>query len=149
MKSSWSCRGFAPAGAGVLPNYSAGAPEDHADDADSPSQAPLAEIFKKERVQECRLPTAWAVLRAGRIFSRPRRFSMDSLLLTIWNPGRKARRLEDSWLDPPAAGFGRLLMAATIVGIVAGVLDHVAAIEGKPDRIVGASYGSSTEGSSK
>ncbi|MEW6632095.1 MAG: hypothetical protein AB1440_14585 [Pseudomonadota bacterium] len=72
---------------------------------------------------------------------------MDSLLLTFWNPGRKARRPEDSWLDPPAAGFGRLLMAATIVGIVAAVLDYVA--EGKPDTIVGASYGSSTEGSSK
>ncbi|WP_296739914.1 hypothetical protein [Mesorhizobium sp.] len=40
-------------------------------------------------------------------------------------------------------------MAATIIGIVAGFLDHVAATEGKPDRIVGAFYGSSTEGSSK
>ena len=73
---------------------------------------------------------------------------MDNLLFAIRKPDGKHRRRED-FVSDPQAGFGRLLVAATIIWIAAGLLDHAAAIEGKPDTVVGASYGSSTEGSSK
>ena len=70
---------------------------------------------------------------------------MDNLFFALWSrPGRTAE--QDFWLDPPASGFGRLLAAVAIISMGACVLDHAAA---KADTLVIASYGSSTEGSSK
>ncbi|RAZ85339.1 hypothetical protein DPM33_29565 [Mesorhizobium hawassense] len=74
---------------------------------------------------------------------------MDNLFLAIWGkPGRKARRPEEFWLDPPTPGFGRLASAIAVIGVAACLLDH-AATAGKTDTAVVAAYKSSTEGSLK
>lgn len=74
---------------------------------------------------------------------------MDNLLFAMCKRGGKTRRPEDFSSDPPESGFGRLLAAAAIIGVAASLLDQAAAIRDKPDSAVGASYGSSTERSSK
>ena len=75
---------------------------------------------------------------------------MDNLFFPLWNrPGHKARRQEDFWLDPPAPILGRLLSAVAIIWVAACLLDHAAAVEGKADTLVAASYGSSQHGSSQ
>ncbi|ESY78369.1 hypothetical protein X740_20610 [Mesorhizobium sp. LNHC221B00] len=75
---------------------------------------------------------------------------MDNLFFALWNnPGRKAQRRQDFWLDPPASGFGRLLAAVAIIAVAACFLDHAAAVDGKADMLVAASYDSSQHGSSK
>ncbi|RWM24935.1 MAG: hypothetical protein E5X74_25220 [Mesorhizobium sp.] len=72
---------------------------------------------------------------------------MDNLFFALWRRrGRRAGRPEDLWLDPPASGFGRLLVAAAIIGIAACLLDHAAAVKGEADSVAVASYGSSQEG---
>ncbi|TPL47265.1 hypothetical protein [Mesorhizobium sp. B2-4-6] len=74
---------------------------------------------------------------------------MDNLFLAVWGrPGRKGRRLEEFWLDPPAPGFGRLAAAIAIIGVAACLLDH-AATASKTDTVAVALYTSSTKGSSK
>lgn len=74
---------------------------------------------------------------------------MDNMFFALWkSPGRRAVRLEDFWLDPPAPVFGRLLAAVAIIGVAACLLDH-AAVERKADRLVIASYGSSQQESSQ
>jgi len=74
---------------------------------------------------------------------------MDNLFLAIWGrPGRKAMRLEEFWLDPPALGFGRLAAALAIIGVAACLLDH-AATAGKTDTVAFAPYDASMKGSSK
>jgi len=55
-------------------------------------------------------------------------------------------RRQDFWPDPPASGFGRLLVAVAVIGIGACILDHAA---GKADTIVIAAYASSQEGGFK
>jgi hypothetical protein len=75
---------------------------------------------------------------------------MDNLFFALWKrPGRKAERQEDFWLDPPATGLGRLLAAVAIIGAAACLLDHTAAVDGKADTLVAASYGSSRHGSAQ
>jgi hypothetical protein len=75
---------------------------------------------------------------------------MDNLFFALWKrPGHRAGRQEDFWLDPPAPILGRLLAAVAIIGVVACLLDHAAAVEGKADTLVTASYGSSQQGSWK
>ncbi|MGX7875736.1 hypothetical protein ACVDG5_026165 [Mesorhizobium sp. ORM6] len=75
---------------------------------------------------------------------------MDNLFFALWkSPGRKAGRQEDFWLDPPTSGFGRLLAAVAIIGVAACLLDRAAAVDGKADTLVNASYGSSLHGSWK
>ncbi|MGX8011246.1 hypothetical protein ACVDG8_020915 [Mesorhizobium sp. ORM8.1] len=69
---------------------------------------------------------------------------MDNLLFTLWK--RPIARRQDLWLDPPASGFGRLLVAVAVIGMGACILDHAAR---KADTLVIASYGSSQEGSFK
>lgn len=74
---------------------------------------------------------------------------MDNLFFALWKrPGRKAGRQEDFWMDPPAPVFGRLLAAVAIIGVAACLLDH-AAVEGKADTLVVASYGSSQQESAQ
>ena len=70
---------------------------------------------------------------------------MDNLLFTLWKRPI-ARRQHDVWLDPPASGFGRLLLAVAVIGTGACLLDRAA---GKADTLVIASYASSQEGSFK
>lgn len=75
---------------------------------------------------------------------------MDNLFFAQWkSPGREAQRRQDFRLDPPASGFGRLLAAVAIIAVAACFLDHAAAVDGKADTLVAASYGSSQHGSSK
>ncbi|MBZ9671450.1 hypothetical protein FJ970_05165 [Mesorhizobium sp. B2-1-8] len=75
---------------------------------------------------------------------------MDNLFFVLWKrPGRRLERQEDFWLDPPASGFGRLLAAVAIIAVAACLLDHAAAVAGKADTVVAASYGLSQEGSLK
>ncbi|KAA3451309.1 hypothetical protein C7I87_07740 [Mesorhizobium sp. SARCC-RB16n] len=75
---------------------------------------------------------------------------MDNLFFALWKrPGRRPERQEDFWLDPPASGFGRLLAAVAIIAVAACLLDHAAAVAGKADMVVAASYGLSQEGNSK
>ena len=69
---------------------------------------------------------------------------MDNLFFTLWK--RPIDRRQDFWLDPPASGFGRLLVAVAVIGIGACLLDHAG---GKADTLVIASYASSQEGSFK
>jgi len=69
---------------------------------------------------------------------------MDNLLFTLWK--RPIDRRQDFWPDPPASGFGRLLVAVAVIGIGACILDHAA---GKADTIVIAAYASSQEGGFK
>ncbi|KUM23795.1 hypothetical protein AU467_08130 [Mesorhizobium loti] len=72
---------------------------------------------------------------------------MDNLFFAIWSrPGRRARRPEEFWLDPPPLGLGRLVAAVAIIGVAACLLDHAAAVRSKADSVVVASYGSSQEG---
>jgi hypothetical protein len=74
---------------------------------------------------------------------------MDNLFFALWKrPSRKAERPEDSWLHPPASGFGRLLAAVAIIAVAACLLDHAAAVKGA-DSVTAASYGSSLQGSQK
>ncbi|WP_044548450.1 hypothetical protein [Mesorhizobium japonicum] len=74
---------------------------------------------------------------------------MDNLFFALWkSPGQGPERQEDFWLDPPAPVFGRLLAAVAIIGVAACLLDH-AAVEGKADTLVIASYGWSQQGSSQ
>ncbi|TGQ74751.1 hypothetical protein EN829_005655 [Mesorhizobium sp. M00.F.Ca.ET.186.01.1.1] len=75
---------------------------------------------------------------------------MDNLFFALWKPeGRKAVRPEDFWLDPPASGFRRLLLAVAIIGTAATLLDHAAAVDAAADTITTASYHSSQHGSWK
>lgn len=75
---------------------------------------------------------------------------MDNLFFALWkSPGDRPERQEDFWLDPPAPILGRLLAALAIIGVAACLLDHAAAVEGKADTFVTASYGSSQQGSWK
>ncbi|BAV48774.1 hypothetical protein MesoLj113a_11350 [Mesorhizobium sp. 113-1-2] len=75
---------------------------------------------------------------------------MDNLFFALWkSPGNKAGRQEDFWMDPPAPVFGRLLAAVAIIGVAACLLDHAAAVEGKADTLVIASYGSPQQGRSQ
>ncbi|RWA68313.1 hypothetical protein [Mesorhizobium sp.] len=75
---------------------------------------------------------------------------MDDLFFALWKrPGRKVQRPEDFWLNPPSSGFGRLLVAAGVIGIAACLLDHAAAVGSKADSVAVASYGSSQEGNEK
>jgi hypothetical protein len=75
---------------------------------------------------------------------------MDNLFFALWkSPGHKARRQEDFWLDPPASGVRRLLAAVAIIAAATCLLDHAAAVAGKADTLVAASYGSSQHGSWK
>ncbi|QKC85998.1 hypothetical protein EB232_05040 [Mesorhizobium sp. NZP2077] len=75
---------------------------------------------------------------------------MDNLFFALWkSPGDRAGRQEDFWLDSPAPVFGRLLAAVAIIGVAAWLLDHAAAVDGKADTLVTASYGSSQQGSWK
>ncbi|QKC94215.1 hypothetical protein [Mesorhizobium sp. NZP2298] len=75
---------------------------------------------------------------------------MDNLFFALWKrPGHKAGRQEDLWLDPPVGGFGRLLAAVAIIGAAACLLDHAAAVDGKADTLVAASYDSSQHGSAQ
>ena len=75
---------------------------------------------------------------------------LDNLFFALWKtPGRKSGRQEDFWLDPPAPVFGRLLAAVAIIGVAACLLDHAAAVEGKADTLVVASYGSYQQESSR
>ncbi|MBZ9919209.1 MULTISPECIES: hypothetical protein [unclassified Mesorhizobium] len=75
---------------------------------------------------------------------------MDNLFFAIWKtPGRKAQRRQDFWLEPPPSGVRRLLAAVAIVAVAACLLDHAAAVEGKADTLVAASYDSSQQGSAK
>ncbi|RWD61041.1 MAG: hypothetical protein EOS36_19115 [Mesorhizobium sp.] len=72
---------------------------------------------------------------------------MENLFFALWRrPGRRTRRPEEFWLDPPPSGFGRLLAAVAIIGIAAFLLDHAAALSGKADSVAVASYGSSQQG---
>jgi hypothetical protein len=75
---------------------------------------------------------------------------MDNLFFAIWKiPGRKAQRRQDFWLEPPPSGVRRLLAAVVIIAVAACLLDHAAAVEGKADTLVAASYDSSQQGSAK
>jgi len=49
----------------------------------------------------------------------------------------------------PQSLFGRLLAAVAIIGVAACLLDHAAAVEGKADTLVIASYGSLQQGRSQ
>ncbi|KRB20848.1 MULTISPECIES: hypothetical protein [Mesorhizobium] len=75
---------------------------------------------------------------------------MDNLFFALWaRPGQKAVRQEDFWRDPPAPGLGRLLAAVAIIGAAACLLDRTAAVDGKADTPIAASYGSSRHGSAQ
>jgi hypothetical protein len=75
---------------------------------------------------------------------------MDNLFFALWkSPGHGPERQEDFWLDPPAPVFARLLAAVAIIGVATCLLDHAAAIDGKADTLVVASYGSSQQESSR
>jgi len=75
---------------------------------------------------------------------------MDNLFFALRKgPGHKAGRQEDLWLDPPAAGFGRLLAAVAVIGVAACLLNHIAAVDGTADTHAAASYGSSRHGSAQ
>ncbi|PBC10590.1 hypothetical protein [Mesorhizobium sp. WSM3859] len=74
---------------------------------------------------------------------------MDNLFFAVWGkPERKARRAEEFWLDPPAPGLGRLVVAIAIVGVAACLLDHMVTAS-KTDTAAFAFYNVATEGSSR
>ncbi|MFW8741283.1 hypothetical protein [Mesorhizobium japonicum] len=75
---------------------------------------------------------------------------MDNLFFALWkSPGHGPERQEDFWLDPPAPVFARLLAAFAIIGVATCLLDHAAAIDGKADTLVIASYDLSQQGGSQ
>jgi hypothetical protein len=115
-------------GAGVPPNYSAGAPEDHRSlsgrcttlvaPSDLPEKNPRAKMSTSIRLAR---PAGGHGFR-GRLEGK-----MDMLLATHWRSiGPKAGAQETDWLDPPPSGFVRLLAALAIIGAAVCLLDHAA-----------------------
>jgi hypothetical protein len=70
--------------------------------------------------------------------------AMDRQFSVQWrNTDRNIGGQETDWSHPPPSGFGRLLLAAAIIGIVVCLLDHAG--KGPAATCIASAYGSSQQ----